>query len=138
MNANLRRNDCNCACQCPVILQSTTHDSSVQTELTPAIDFNSFEKLNQFRIDFNEPRLQFAALEKKYSYITSKTHMHHMNKLREIVKQEFDKFQSMARTNKDLIQIVSMMKDGPAEWLLTLQESGAIPKVGLQSSDYSV
>ena len=103
-------------------------ECSIQTDFYPTIDWNSFEKLNQFRNDFDEPEARFAAMENKYKYINSKTQIHHMEKLKSMLKEDFRIFHLMASSNRKLIFVDSDNKMERPQWLSGQLQSGKFPK----------
>lgn len=102
-------------------------ECSIQTDFSPTIDLNSFEKLNQFRSDFDEPEARFAALEEKYKYINTKTQIHHLEKLQRMLEGDFDKFHLTASLNKKMITVDPDNKMERPQWLSSLLKSGKFP-----------
>ena len=103
-------------------------ECSIQTDFSPTIDLNSFEKLNQFRSDFDEPEARFAALEEKYKYINSKTQIHHLEKLQRMLEEDLHKFHLTASLNKKMIGVDPDNKMERPQWLSSLLKSGKFPK----------
>ena len=104
-----------------------SRECSIQTDLSPTIDCNSFEKLNQFQSDFDEPEARVAALENKYNYINSKTQIHHIEKLQRMLDQDLGKFHCLARSNIRLICVDPENKHEPPQWLSSLLKAGKLP-----------